>query len=119
MDYHFLALSSSKRSWYGDGEVQVFADYMGRVAAADEARRQLLANPNQAIISETVQEAISLSATNIKARRAAGRRRTPEALLMPRHVLDWAVRAYCFPLAGPPASAARATAIWGTPARSR
>jgi hypothetical protein len=75
MDYHFLAESPSKACWYADGEVQIFADYMDRVAAAAEARRQLLRNPNQAVLSETMQEAISRRRDQIKARRAPGRRR--------------------------------------------
>lgn len=73
MDYHFLAEESCRDSWFGDGEVQIFADYMERVAAAVEARNELLANPNQAIISETVQEAISRWRDRIKARRARKR----------------------------------------------
>ena len=58
MDYHFLAEESSRDSWC-DGEVQVFADYRDRVAAAAQARRELVPNPNQPVLSETLQEAIS------------------------------------------------------------
>ena len=66
MDYHFLAGESSNHSWYGDGEVQIFADYMDRVHAANAARRELVDNPNQAIISESVQENISRLRDRIK-----------------------------------------------------
>ena len=76
MDYHFLAERSSQACWWGDGEVQIFADYMDRAAAAAEARRQLLPNPNRAVLSETVQELISRRRDQIKARRKAGSRRT-------------------------------------------
>jgi hypothetical protein len=65
-DYHFLAESSSNHSWCGDGEVQIFADYMNRVAAASEARLELVPNPRQPVISETVQEAISRRRDQIK-----------------------------------------------------
>ena len=71
MDYHFLAESSSKHSWYGDGEVQIFADYPDRVAAATEARNELLDNPKQPVLTETVQEVISQRRDQIKARRRA------------------------------------------------
>ena len=54
---------------FRNGEVQIFADYMDRVAAAVEARNELLTNPNQAVISETVQEVISRRRDQIKARR--------------------------------------------------
>jgi hypothetical protein len=76
MDYHFLAECSSRASWCGDGEVEIFADYMDRVAAAAEARRQLLPEPNRAVVSETMQEVISRRRDQIKARRRAGKRRT-------------------------------------------
>jgi hypothetical protein len=69
MDYHFLAESSSKDSWYGDGEVQIFADYQERVAAATIARNELLANPNQPVLCESMQEFISQRRDQIKARR--------------------------------------------------
>ncbi len=75
MDYHFLAPSSGKQCGYADGEVQIFADYMDRVAAADEARRQILRNPNQAVICETMQETMSRRRDQIKNRRTVGRRR--------------------------------------------
>ena len=58
MDYHYLADGSGAAAWC-DGEVQIFADYHDRVAAADEARHQLLPNPKQPVLSEAVQEAIS------------------------------------------------------------
>jgi len=74
MDYHFLAERSSAASWYGDGEVRIFADYMDRVAAAAEARRQVLPDANQAILSETVQDLISRQRDRIKSARMAGRR---------------------------------------------
>ena len=41
MDYHFLAAPRSGR-WYGDGEVQIFADYSARVSEAARARRDIL-----------------------------------------------------------------------------
>ncbi len=75
MDYHFLARETSEDSWLGDGEVQIFADYTERVAAAIEARRELVANPNQPITSEALQETVSRRRDRIKARRARGRRR--------------------------------------------
>ncbi len=73
MDYHFLAEESSRDSW-ADGEVQIFADYGDRVAAATEARRELLAHPNRPVLCETVQEVISRRRDRIKARRRANRR---------------------------------------------
>jgi hypothetical protein len=75
MDYHFLAQESSEDSWFGDGEVQIFADYMDRVAAASEARNELLPRPNQPVLCETVQEVISRQRDRIKARRVAARDR--------------------------------------------
>jgi len=87
MDYHFLAYSSNKGSWYGDGEVQIFADYMDRVASANEARQELVANPKQPILSETIQEVISRRRDQIKARRrrrrriVRGRQRRKESLV--------------------------------------
>jgi hypothetical protein len=75
MDYHFLAQESSAFSWYGDGEVQIFADYMDRVAAATQARNELLPYPNRPIVSETVQEAVSGRRDQIKALRTGKRRR--------------------------------------------
>ena len=68
MAYHFLA-SSSKRSCYADGEVQIFADYKERVGAAKEARQALVANPNQAVICETMQDRISRERDHIKSGR--------------------------------------------------
>jgi hypothetical protein len=73
MDYHDLAEKTSRDSW-ADGEVQIFLDYRDRVAAATEARHELLAYPNQPVISETVQETISRRRDRIKARRVANRR---------------------------------------------
>ncbi len=72
MDYHFLAESGRFGGW-ADGEVQVFGDYMDRVAAAVEARRELQVHPNQPVLSETLQELISLRRDRIKSRRAARR----------------------------------------------
>lgn len=69
MDYHFLAQSSSRRSWWGDGEVQIFADYMDRVTAAAEARQELLPNPRQPILSEMMQEMVSRRRDQLKGRR--------------------------------------------------
>ena len=60
-----------------DGEVQIFEDYHDRVAAADEARRQLLPNPNQPVLSEVVQEAISRRRDQIQRRKICNRRRAP------------------------------------------
>jgi hypothetical protein len=68
MDYHYLAEKSSRDSWC-DGEVQIFSDYLDRVAAATEARQELVANPKAPVLSETVQEAISRRRDQIKARR--------------------------------------------------
>jgi hypothetical protein len=65
MSYHFLAEESSRRSW-ADGEVQIFADYQERVAAAMQARQELLPQPNQPVISETLQEDISRRRDQIK-----------------------------------------------------
>lgn len=74
MDYHFLAHQCPRgRSSYADGEVQIFADYRDRVAAACEARRELLANPRQPVLSETVQEAISRRRDQFKVKRRADR----------------------------------------------
>jgi hypothetical protein len=73
MDYHFLTRESSKGSWCGDGEVQIFADYVDRVSAAIEARRELLAKPNEVVLSETVQEEISRRRDEIKVRRSRQR----------------------------------------------
>ena len=81
MAYHFLA-SSSETSCYADGEVQILADYVERVGAATEARRALVENPKQAVICETMQEAISRERDHIKSgrkfrnRRRTGRRQT-------------------------------------------
>jgi hypothetical protein len=74
MDYHFLAECTSRDSWC-DGEVQIFADYMDRVAAAVQAREELLANPRQPVLSETVQEDISRRRDQIKFQRVRGKRR--------------------------------------------
>ena len=74
MAYHFLA-SSSKDSWHPDGEVQIFADYMERVGAAKQARQMFVENPNQAVISETMQENISRERDRIKSRRKLRNRR--------------------------------------------
>ncbi len=73
MDYHSLAEESSRDSW-ADGEVQIFVDYGDRVAAAMEARHELLAYPNRPVLCETAQEAISRRRDRIKARRVANRR---------------------------------------------
>jgi hypothetical protein len=73
MDYHFLAQTSSKQSWYGDGEVQIFADYHDRVAAAVQARQQLIPYPQQPVLSETLQELISRKRDQIKMRRKRNR----------------------------------------------
>jgi hypothetical protein len=75
MDYHFLAESSSKDSWFGDGEVQIFADYMDRVGAAQEARQALVEYPNQVFTCETTQEYISRQRDHIKSGRKFRNRR--------------------------------------------
>jgi hypothetical protein len=73
MDYHYLADGSGAAAWC-DGEVQIFADYHDRVAAADEARRQLLPNPKQPVLSEAVQEAISRQRDLIQRHKLRNRR---------------------------------------------
>jgi hypothetical protein len=80
MDYHFLAESSSKDSRFGDGEVQIFADYRDRVAAAMEARNELIANPRQPVLSETMQEYISRRRDRIKSRRRTNCRASTKRL---------------------------------------
>jgi hypothetical protein len=77
MDYHFLAQESSEDSWYGGGEVQIFADYLDRVGAATQARHELLPNPNSPVLSDTMQEVISRRRDQIKARRAARHEQRP------------------------------------------
>jgi hypothetical protein len=74
MNYHYLAESSAAGSWWPEGEVQIFAGYMDRVASAVEARQELLPNPKQRIISETVEEAISQRRDRINARRGKQKR---------------------------------------------
>jgi hypothetical protein len=74
MDYRDLARQTSEDSWFGDGEVQIFADYTERVAAAVQARQELVPNPNQPILSEDLQEAVSRRRDRIKARRRQNRR---------------------------------------------
>lgn len=71
MDYHFLAESPSNYSWCAGGEVQIFADYLDRVAAATQARNELVANPRQPVLTETMQEYISRRRDQIKSRRRA------------------------------------------------
>ncbi len=73
MDYHFLAHDPAGDSWYGDGEVQIFADYRDRVAAAVEARRQFHVPPGRPVLSETLQEAISRRRDQIKRRKKRNR----------------------------------------------
>jgi hypothetical protein len=80
MDYHFLAETSSKNSWFGGGEVQIFCDYEDRVAAATEARHEFLANPRQPVLSEDMQEIISRRRDQIKARRKANVRARTQAV---------------------------------------
>jgi hypothetical protein len=75
MNYHFLAERTREDSRLGDGEVQIFADYTERVAAAIEARRELVANPNQPIQSEELQEAVSRRRGRIKALKTRNRAR--------------------------------------------
>ncbi len=74
-DTCYLAHPPGSTSWYGDGEVQIFGDYVDRVAAATQARRELLRNTHQAVLSETLQEQISGRRDHIKARRAANKKR--------------------------------------------
>jgi hypothetical protein len=84
MSYHFLAEGSSRHSC-ADGEVQIFADYRDRVAAAVQARREILPRPNQRpnqpVLSETVQEVISRRRDRIKLlkRRCRNRSRRQQA----------------------------------------
>lgn len=80
MDYHFLAERTTKDSRFGGGEVQIFCDYQDRVAAAREARNELLANPRQPVLSEDVQEVISRRRDQIKARRKANCRTRSRAV---------------------------------------
>jgi hypothetical protein len=75
MDYHFLARSPGEESWHPNGEVQIFADYMDRVAAAREARQALVEHPNQAVICESLQEGISRERDRIKSGRKLKNRR--------------------------------------------
>ncbi len=75
MDYHFLAERTSAGSWRAGGEVQIFEDYSERVAAATVARRELVANPNQPIQSEELQEVVSRRRDRIKAHRTRSRAR--------------------------------------------
>lgn len=57
-NYHFLAEVSSRNSW-ADGEVQIFADYKERVSAAVQARQEIVPQPKQPVLSESLQEVIS------------------------------------------------------------
>jgi hypothetical protein len=65
MNYHYLAEANSRNSW-ADGEVQIFADYKDRVSAAMQARQELVPQPNQPVLSETLQELISKRRDQIK-----------------------------------------------------
>jgi hypothetical protein len=69
MNYHFLAETSSRISWCGDGEVQIFVDYRERVSSAAQARREILPQPNQPVLSEALQELISMRRDQIKRRK--------------------------------------------------
>jgi hypothetical protein len=69
MNYHYLAETRDGNGWGADGEVQIFWEYQDRVAAAVEARRQLVSNPNQPIHCETLQESISRRRDTIRRRR--------------------------------------------------
>lgn len=86
MDYHFLAERTARDAW-ADGEVQIFADYSDRVAAAVRARGELVGNPRIPVLSETVQEEISRRRDRIKACRLAARERSrgrrPDARVPP------------------------------------
>jgi hypothetical protein len=75
MNYHYLAEKSSRHSW-ADGEVQIFADDRDRVAAAVEARREVLSQPNEPVLSEVVQEAISRHRDRIMVRKMRCRKRS-------------------------------------------
>jgi hypothetical protein len=75
MDYHYLAERAGGVCWWPDGEVQIFADYRDRVAAATQARAELLVPPNQPVLSETLQEVISRRRDQIKQRRSSCCRR--------------------------------------------
>jgi hypothetical protein len=76
MNYHFLAEMSSRDSWCGDGEVQIFADYRERVSAAAQARQEILARPNQPVLSETLQKLIFRRRDQIKRRKRRCRNRS-------------------------------------------
>jgi hypothetical protein len=76
MNYHFLADKTSTDAWCGDGEVQIFADYRERVAAATQARLEILPLPNRPVLSETLQEVISQRRDQIKHRKRLCRQRT-------------------------------------------
>jgi hypothetical protein len=75
MNYHFLAEESNRNAWCGDGEVQIFADYRERVSAAVQARQEILPQPNQPVLSETLQELISRRRDQIKGRKRHLRKR--------------------------------------------
>lgn len=74
MDYYFLAAATNRAFWRPDGEVQIFADYRERVAAAVEARRELVPNPRQPILCESVQWDVSRRRDAIRRRKRACRR---------------------------------------------
>lgn len=77
MNYHYLAEERS-RNWWADGEVQIFADYKERVSAAVQARQELLPQPKQPILSETLQEVISRRRDQIKLVKIRCRQRSPQ-----------------------------------------
>jgi hypothetical protein len=73
MDYIFLVDGPRRASGFPDGEVQIFADYRLRVAAAVQARREVLAEPNRPFDPETLEEVISRKRDEIKRRRRDNR----------------------------------------------
>jgi hypothetical protein len=75
MDYHFLAERASAGAHFPDGEVQIFSDYRDRVAAAIQARREVLARPDGPTHAEALEEVISRRRDVIKKQRRANRAR--------------------------------------------
>jgi hypothetical protein len=72
MDYHFLALLGPGGG--ADGEVQVFADYRERLAAATVARREVLACPDHPTDPDALVKFISRRGDVIRDRRRKARR---------------------------------------------
>lgn len=77
MNYHFLAECRGSKWRWPDGEVQIFCDYRERVASAIEAREQMIPNPKQPVLDESLQYRISRSRDAIKRRRKWNRKSGP------------------------------------------